>query len=244
MRSKPWVLGSLAALSLMALVGTAAAVNFASDQEPAPAVRDDPTERDSARKEEEASRPTPTPVPPIDRCPVDDAVCEFGQLLGAALADGDAALLERSRPTAVDCDIAPSSPALAPQCAAGGLQEGFFTGVFAKSFGFVDADGFARFISEALSNRSDSPPDLVAIGCAAEETSLDCGQFSAFSYRVSPEGNVLVIVARENDSGTLEVIGAHSWASTTAAVQGGEQSFGQHGLPYTGPVRFIPVALD
>lgn len=235
---------ALAGAMLLIAVGSAAALRLDSGDGPIPPPTPsvpDPTERDSRMKEADAARPTPTAVPSVLTCPATEEVCDFGLELVDALGTGGASILAVASPVPIQCPADGSVVALQPGCSEGGSKSGYFTGIVAKAWGFVAAPELATFVASTLDARS--RPRLVAIGCPYVDGSMNCGPFVAYTFSGDVEGQTLVVLTLQNESGARQMIGARRWAFDSREVRGGSTPFGQPGLPYQGELYFQPVTL-
>jgi hypothetical protein len=236
--------GILVLAGLLMVAGGAAAfgIDLESDQIPPPTPSvPDPTERDAKTKDAEASQPTASAVPAVAVCPTDIDVCEFGSALVAALSASPAQLMGLSMATTLQCRST-DAPDLQPRCSAGGVQSGFFTGVVAKSYGFVGDDEFRRFVS-AIFQDAGGVPRLISIGCPGTRGDLDCDNFAVLTVRGESQDVILVVLTAKSAAGDRRIIGARRWAAETPEVTGGPVSYEQIVLPYRGPMFFQPVTL-
>jgi hypothetical protein len=195
-----------------------------------------------AHKETEAARPTATPVPPVADCPADARACELAEeLLQAARSADVDRIVGSARPVSRQC---PDDPSVAwkPLCTGGEEKAGYFVGVWAKSFQFVSRDDLREFVALRLEQPS-GQPRIASIGCPGGDAERrNCSDYFALVYRVEPQpgaDEVLVLIFGR-DGGSDALIGARSWAGSTAPAVGGPEDMTQEGAPFGGAWYFVP----
>lgn len=236
-RSRRLLLVAGLGLATLLVFGIAAALspalNGSSSEDPS-----DPTSRDGTAKANEAALPTRTAYPSVSSCPGAEPVCSFAKQVTSALQGSQPNLGNLARPTSIECP-AKVPPSLTPLCAPGETRTGFFTGVFAKQYQFVDRASFDAIVASTVSQ---SGARLLSVGCPTHsEGVLDCRQFATLTYGGQADANVLVVMVSPDESGALAVVGARVWSGSAPEARGGKAQYEQLYLPYTGPMLFVPI---
>lgn len=224
-------LGTAAAAVLVGALAVAACT-----QEPVPSAGP------PSIKPTSAPLPTATPATPASiaaPCPVPDkTVCDTAVAVARAFQQGSVAVaVAAARATSIQCPADTGGPGPFPICsgASGQTRSGYSIGRFGSSgAAFVPLEQFQAFLQTIAGTADSARADytIAAVGCegAAPAASALCSQRFAVTINMQREGadagDIVLAYVRESSGSSPRLVAAYSWASGTAAVDGGVEALG------------------